>query len=213
MTGATWSILGITGAYAVLDWIAVSDRFRSQRLEFIAKPATTVALIALCIAVVPSSPAERAWFIAALILCLAGDVFLMLPKEQFILGLASFLIGHVAFIAGLSLEIKATHLAVAFPIVALVGAALGSRLIRGARAGGQGKLVGPLVAYVAVIATMASFALATGNAWAGVGAVLFMTSDALNGWGRFVRPIPAERVAIMVTYHLALAGLVVSLTR
>jgi uncharacterized membrane protein YhhN len=213
MTAAGWAILGAAGVLALADWVAVSDRSRTQRLELIVKPATTLAFIALAIAIHPTHPAERSWFVAALVFCLAGDVFLMLPREAFLPGLTSFLLGHIGFIAGLSLDIEAARLAVSIPIVGLAALLLGARLIRGARAGGHANLVGPLVAYVTVIATMASFALATGNAWAGAGALLFMTSDAINGWGRFIGELPHERLLIMVTYHAALAGLVISLTR
>ena len=45
-----------------------------------------------------------------------------------------------------------------------------------------------------------------------MGAVFFMTSDALIGEDRFVQPRPWQPVAIIVTYHVAQALLVVSLT-
>ena len=41
---------------------------------------------------------------AALVLCLAGDVFLMLPADRFVPGLASFLLAHLAFTVGFLLE-------------------------------------------------------------------------------------------------------------
>ena len=44
-----------------------------------------------------------------------------------------------------------------------------------------------------------------------IGAVLFMTSDALIGWRRFVRELAWMPVAVIVTYHLAQALLVTSL--
>jgi uncharacterized membrane protein YhhN len=69
----------------------------------------------------------------------------------------------------------------------------------------------PVAGYVAVIATMLLFALASGRVLAGVGALLFVGSDSLIAWDRFVRPVPGARVAIMVTYHLGQAGLVLSL--
>ena len=46
----------------------------------------------------------RAWFVAALVLCLAGDVFLMLPGDRFVPGLASFLVGQLLFTVGFSLH-------------------------------------------------------------------------------------------------------------
>jgi hypothetical protein len=48
----------------------------------------------------------------------------------------------------------------------------------------------------------------TGVAITGVGGVLFLTSDALLGWGRFVGATLGGRVLVHVTYHLGQAGLV-----
>ena len=64
-----------------------------------------------------------------------------------------------------------------------------------------------------VISVMVTCALATGNVLAAVGASLFFASDALIAWNRFVRPRAWVPVAIMVTYHLAQAGFVLSLLR
>ena len=100
----------------------------------------------------------------------------------------------------------------AVPVVIVAGL-LGARFLRAARATGHDELVGPLVAYMAVIAAMVTCALASGNALAALGAVLFMASDALIAETRFGdsqlhRWAP---VVIMVTYHLGQAGLTLSL--
>ena len=42
--------------------------------------------------------------------------------------------------------------------------------------------------YIVVISVMLATALATGNVLAGVGAVLFVVSDTMIAWNRFVRP-------------------------
>jgi hypothetical protein len=57
---------------------------------------------------------------------------------------------------------------------------------------------------------MVASAAAAGNAWAVAGALLFLTSDTMLGWRQFVSKRPWMPVAIMVTYHLAQAGLVIS---
>jgi uncharacterized membrane protein YhhN len=72
-------------------------------------------------------------------------------------------------------------------------------------------LRGPVALYMLVISAMVATALATGNWLAGAGAVLFATSDSMIAWNRFVRPFRTADVAIMVTYHLAQALLVLSL--
>jgi hypothetical protein len=58
---------------------------------------------------------------------------------------------------------------------------------------------------------MVACALASGNALAATGAVLFMVSDTLIAWNRFVRELNWAPITIIVTYHLAQAGLVLSL--
>jgi uncharacterized membrane protein YhhN len=65
---------------------------------------------------------------------------------------------------------------------------------------------------VVVIGAMGVSAVASGNALAAAGALLFMLSDSLIGETRFVRPWVGAGVAIMVTYHLGQALLTVSLT-
>jgi hypothetical protein len=54
-------------------------------------------------------------------------------------------------------------------------------------------------------------AVASANAYGVAGALLFIASDSLIAETRFVGERPWGPVAIMVTYHLALTGLVVSL--
>ena len=60
---------------------------------------------------------------------------------------------------------------------------------------------------------MLATAIGAGGAAAIAGAGLFFVSDAVIGETRFVRPRPWGPVAVIVTYHLALAGLVFSLVR
>src|SRR5437016_14122422 len=79
------------GVFALLDWLAVSRRIRA--LEYVAKPATLLALLAYA-AFGHASP----WLVAALAFSLLGDIFLMLPADLFLAGLAAFLIAHLAYI-------------------------------------------------------------------------------------------------------------------
>ena len=176
------------------------------------KPGALAALIGVALTLDPAHGDVRAWFVVALALSLAGDVFLMLPSDRFVAGLASFLLAHVAYVIGLTRDGgSAGAIAVAaVPVVIVVGI-LGARFVRAARAAGQNELVGPLVAYMAVIAAMVTCALASGNALAAGGAVLFMASDALIAETRFVGERRWAPVVIMVAYHLGQAGLTLSL--
>ena len=74
------------------------------------------------------------------------------------------------------------------------------------------KLFGPVLAYVAVIAVMAVASWRGGHWAAPIGAATFAVSDLTLADNKFVTPRRWSPVAVMVTYHLALALLVVSLT-
>jgi len=69
-------------------------------------------------------------------------------------------------------------------------------------------MVPAILLYVTVISAMVVSAIAGGTAIGMVGAVLFLTSDSLIAEQRFVAPRSWQPLAIIVTYHLALAGLV-----
>jgi uncharacterized membrane protein YhhN len=212
VTGAAWALLVLAGVLAVGDWLAVARG--SKPVEYLCKPGTLAALVGVALALDPAESDVRAWFVLALALSLAGDVFLMLPRDLFVAGLTSFLLAHLAYVVGLDLHGgSAGELALAAVPVAVVGAVLATRILRAVVAGGHRELIGPLVAYVLVISAMVTSALASGSIWAAVGAVLFFGSDALIAETRFVRPHRGAPVAIMVTYHLGQAGLVLSLLR
>jgi uncharacterized membrane protein YhhN len=203
-------LLAVALVLSVIDWLAVANGRTS--LEYACKPAATIAFLATALALDPGSGTERAWFVAALAACLVGDVLLMLPRDAFLGGLAAFVVAHVCFTVGFAtLGVTGTRLSAGAAVVALVAVPLALRFVRAMRAHGQSALVAPVVGYVVVIGAMATVAIAVGNAWAIAGAVLFLGSDALIAETRFVAPRSWGPVAVMVTYHLALSGLVLSL--
>jgi len=86
-------------------------------------------------------------------------------------------------------------------------------IVRGVVARGHRELVGPVIAYMAVLSAMFVIALGTLNPLAGLGAGLFFCSDAMLAWNRFVRPLAWGPPAVIVTYHLGQGLLVLSLVR
>ncbi len=90
-------------------------------------------------------------------------------------------------------------------------AVIGTRVLRGVRAGPDPGLAGPVVAYMCVISAMVASAIGVGQVMMVIGAALFYASDALIAWNRFVAETRHSGVAIMVTYHLAQVGLVLIL--
>lgn len=219
MTAAAWLFLAIAAPLAVADWIVVAPGAReetpsaSKRLEYLLKPATMVALIVVALALEPEGGAQRSWFVAALILSLAGDVFLMLPSDLFVAGLASFLLAHVAYIIGFVVAgFSASAALIGLAVVAVAAATVGVRIIGRVRAA-HAALFPPVVVYMTVISAMVFVAFGSKEPVAIAGALLFYSSDSLIAWDRFVEAKKWARPAIMATYHLAQAALVVSLVR
>ena len=217
-----WTLLAVAMVVAVVDWVAVARG--DARLEYLAKPGVLVALTAAC-ASLPAAHTDlvdrKWWFVGALVLCLAGDVLLMLPRDLFVAGLGAFLGGHVLYIVGFlqppsppgvpPFAFSATGLAVAALVAVAVGSVPAVLIFRSLLRTGQRALVPPVAVYLVVILTMAVIAANVGVPAALAGAVLFVASDTILALHRFVRPIPRGDVAVHVTYHLAQLLLVLSL--
>jgi uncharacterized membrane protein YhhN len=210
---ATGSVvaLGVAGVCALANWWSVTVGRRT--VEWVSKPSVMVALIAAAVLLRPSSGAVRAWVVVGLVCSLAGDVFLMLPEERFVEGLASFLLAHVAYIVAFFVAgTSATGAAIGVVIVAL-GVTLVARPILRTVRSEHADFAIPVLAYVSIISVMVVAAWATSNPWAIVGAMSFYASDGTLAWNKFVHPIKGGRFAIMSTYHLAQFAIVVSLAR
>jgi len=199
LTTTAWALLVVTAIVAVVDWIAVARGW--TRVEYVAKPLTMLGLIGAALV-----GGAEGWVVAALVFCLAGDVFLMLPSDRFVPGLASFLLGHLAYVVGLSLDPdwRLAGLGIGVAVVGVAFVVLGPRVI-GAVATRDKALLPPVGAYMAAISAMVASAVATGDLWAVAGAALFYASDTLIALDRFERPRPWAGLGIMVTYHLGQA--------
>lgn len=210
MTSVAFLLLAFALAAAGADWVAVHRE--SKALEYLCKPLTMLLLVAAALALDPLQGSVRTWFVVALVLSLAGDVFLMLPQDLFVPGLAAFLLGHIAYIVGMHVDgVDGPRFLVGIVLVMVLLAVIGTKVLKGVRAGPDPKLAGPVVAYMFVISAMVASAIGVGHITGIVGASLFFVSDALIAWNRFLHKIRHGGVAIMVTYHLAQMGLVLSL--
>jgi len=214
-------------AVAVVDWIAVAKGWK--QVEYVAKPWTMAALFLVLALVGRFSSLPLIFFGLGILFSLAGDVFLMFSDRWFIPGLVSFLLAHVAYIAGFNLPLPVVSPTWAL-IVALVLAFSAARLLRpivaGLAAKGQRKLIGPVVVYGVVITLMLLSAMLTlfrpewkapPAALVSIGAMLFFYSDAILAWIKFVAPIKNGRMMNMITYHLGqialIAGVLIQFTR
>ncbi|MCU1351829.1 MAG: putative rane protein [Acidimicrobiales bacterium] len=210
MTAAATVLLVLAGACAAGDWFGVLRG--NQRLRYVCKPATLAALVAVAVALHPFDARVRVWIVVGLVFSLAGDVFLMLSDRWFVAGLASFLLGHVAYVVGLTMaRASAGWLLVGVAVVAVGVVAVGRPVVRSVRSGEHPELTGPVVAYLTVISAMVVSAFGTRSAWAIAGASLFYVSDAVLAWNRFVEQRRWGDIGVMTTYHLGQAGLVLFL--
>jgi len=214
-------------AFAVVDWVAVARR--QKGLEYVFKPATLVAVIvgAALLTQGPHDAWQARFFLPGLVFSLAGDVFLMLPetaagrpRPYFLLGLVSFLLGHVCYIVGLNPTLPPALALVAFVVVAAIGVTLYRAIAAGLRRQGQEAMKMPVALYSVALSLMLFSAWATlfRPEWTPVrrglviaGASLFFGSDAMLAWGRFVRRSPLLHFLVIVTYHLGQMALAVSI--
>lgn len=195
---------------AALLYLPVQGRAPSLR-RTVVKTAST-ALLAL-LAVLEGGPAL---LVAALALSAAGDAFLSRDGETpFLLGLASFLLAHIAYVplflsvgGGLAI-LAAEPWRIALSLLAVAGAVVLLRRLLPA-AGPQMRL--PVAVYTAAILAMMLAAATVPSPIVLIGAAMFVVSDSLLAIGRFLMPPHAPRqrptgAAVWVFYYLAQAAI------
>jgi uncharacterized membrane protein YhhN len=184
-------------------------------LVYIGKPLVTLVLLLIALRGTPPVSARyRALIAAGLCWSLAGDVFLMLPGDQFIAGLASFLVAHLCYaaaFAGHGGGVRDLRAAGVFVVAGVILAVLWPSL---------GALQVPVTLYVVVITAMTWQALTrfhrSGSAdarLAAYGALLFMVSDASLAFRRFRGDFTGSVLLVMGTYWLAQWGIARSVSR
>jgi len=201
----TWQLLSLALAVAVV-FLVRAEYAGAPAQVYLFKPLATILVMALTFPLAWGTADPYARFVLGGLVCsLAGDVFLMLPSDRFVAGLASFLVAHLFYVAAFTRDGGFSRgSATALPLVA-IGAIVLSLLW---------PLLGPLrlpvLAYMLVILVMAWQALERsrlgahdGAWWGAVGAVLFVASDSSLGLARFRGDFPGSRALILVTYYLA----------
>lgn len=212
-----WALAIAIALVAAANWYSrrpgSDDDDNSPWLEWFTKPVVTVGLAFAADLVDVADPAQQRWFLIALTFCLFGDLSLMWQPELFRSGLVSFLVGHTAFVAGFAArnEPAPTWSIVACGLVLTACLAIGVRRLLPAVRRSVPQLFGPVLAYVAVIAVLAVASWWGGHWAAPIGAATFAVSDLTLADNKFVAERPWSPVAVMATYHLALALLVLSL--
>jgi uncharacterized membrane protein YhhN len=145
--------------------------------------------------------------VTGLVFCLGGDVFLALPqKKAFMLGLVSFLVGHVFYVIGFFSVAGFSG----WTWVSLVLAGAISFLVYRWLRSHLGKMKGPVIGYMVVITVMvcaassllgaADFSL-SGRVMAFAGAVAFYLSDVFVARDRFMKNEFVNRLVGLPMYY------------
>jgi len=145
--------------------------------------------------------------VTGLIFCLGGDVFLALPqKKAFMLGLVSFLVGHVFYVIGFFSVAGFSG----WTWVSLVLAGVVSFLVYRWLKDHLGKMKGPVIVYMAVITVMVCAASSvlgssgfsfSGRVMAFAGAVAFYFSDVFVARDRFMKKEFVNRLVGLPLYY------------
>ena len=181
---------GFTAATVVAVIGLLFSEYRGSRSGiWVAKPLASTGFIAVAVAAGALETPYGLAVLAALVLCWVGDVFLI-PKGAstlFLVGLVSFLLGHLGFAVAFTLR-GADPLWMAAAAVLALPPALA--VLRWLRPHLPERMRIPVVAYVAVISLMLVTAMgaaaAAGRSAIGVGATCFYLSDLHVARNRFV---------------------------
>lgn len=200
MSGATVGTAEIVDGWRWLHWFC--------------KPLATALIFVMVWQVRwPVARIYRRRVLLGIAFSLIGDVFLMLSPRWFVAGLLGFLIAHAWFIAAFVSDKPLLAKPLSW-LLCLVYGAFAVWLLWPA-------LVPPLhiavPLYIAVLATMAGQAVGRARwlrarrdpqmeaaGFAAIGALVFMLSDSLLAWNRFMAPLPYSAVAVLGTYYVAL---------
>ncbi|MCM3288941.1 lysoplasmalogenase [Paenibacillus sp. MER 180] len=180
----------------------------SSVLNWIFKLLPMVLIIVLAVSSQPADKLKmyKVLVVIGLVFSIAGDALLLNNgNEWFMLGLFSFLVGHLFYVAAMirRWEFSLLTLVCVIPI-GLYSWLIGWQLNNGIMANsGNSDLWLPVAVYVSVISLMCWAAIMSRNWYAAVGAILFAASDSILAWNKFVSDVPASGIWIMLTYFAA----------
>jgi uncharacterized membrane protein YhhN len=190
------SILAILAAYQ-----------NRQFTHYLFKPLTVIFII--LVALQPNQPTSsfyRYAILAGLLFSLAGDVFLMLPRDRFFIqGLISFLIAHLFYIAAFVFESKRA-LSLRSVIPFLIYGCLMLRVLWPH----LGKMRVPVLFYMLALLMMGWAATGRwiiteqpGSLLAMLGALFFIASDSLLALDKFKGRFRSAQLLTFGTYVIA----------
>lgn len=204
LSPVTILVLSVCAAATAIACIVADERGR-RALVYLCKPLTMLWILALAAFAVPETTGlYRNLILLGLGFSLAGDIFLMLPSDRFVSGLASFLVAHLLYIAAFASDVSIPAWGA---LVALLAVAVPTYSVLQPR---LGRLRVPVAIYTMAIVGMAWQASARwlengdgGALLACSGALLFVVSDAALARNRFGAGFQHDQTLVLGTYFSA----------
>lgn len=196
----TWLI-----AYAVAVAGLVIAEFASARMwQCLFKSAAALGFCQIALHVGALSSLYGQLIFAALVVCAAGDIFLLSRESPslFKLGMAAFASGHLIYVFAFIASAQTTAgLNLVWGLAALVGmGAVAVISFQYMKPHMPAEMRGPVAVYNVIITAMVVTAIATQNLVIIVPAIMFAVSDIFVGRDRFVSPGPYNALAISPLY-------------
>ncbi len=176
-------------------------------LKYIFKPFTTILILFFAFMQLPDVSVQyKLYILIGLLLSLIGDIFLLWPEKRFIHGLAAFLLAHVLFILAMISDFGPYYdwqylIPIALYMVIFLWIILPK----------SGKFVIPVIVYSLVLmlffweaAGRAVYLAESSSMQAMFGATLFVASDSILAYNKFVKNYKWAEFFIIITYWAAL---------
>jgi Predicted membrane protein len=178
--------------------------YLDKRFVYFFKPGAMIFIITAAFLYGERGGFYKRMILAGLLFSLAGDVLLIEP-QNFVYGLAAFLVAHLFYIAAFA-RAGAGH----FKPASLGAYLIGLAIVLAIYGGVPAELKIPVIFYAAAISTMLCAALnfqlakrTRQSQFALAGAALFVVSDAILAFNKFGYAFPAAPFFILSTYFLA----------
>lgn len=184
--------------------IAIYANYHHKKLFYVFKPLTILLIISLCFSerfeVISPYQIYIAW---GLLFSMIGDVLLLLPERHFVKAIAAFFVTHVLYIAA-SVTISGLQLYIFLSIPILIYIAFISYILLPR----VGNLFFPVFLYIAVLflllwqATGRYYTEDSPGAFIALsGITLFIFSDTVLAFNRFVKPVRYAQTIILSSYY------------
>jgi uncharacterized membrane protein YhhN len=196
--------------FVFLTFHVLAEYYENKKGRFATKPFLMSLLIFYYAFSIPL--AQYDWLlILALIFGWLGDISLMIGREGkwFMLGLGSFLIGHIFYILSFLLSISDITQFPLWGFIYFIPTILTALIFLSMIKGKMGDLQKPTVIYILIITIMSisttlRLADVQGTSFylVWIGSILFMIADGIIALDKFHKEIPQSRVYVMIPYGL-----------